>query len=278
MPYKHEGGLRTGGVRKKSAPEKPLISVITVVRDGEMCIEKTILSVLNQDYDNIEFIIIDGGSKDRTLDIIRMHEGFLDYWISGPDRGIYDAMNKGASLASGDWIIFLNADDVFYGKNLSLVADRLKDRNTVYYGNSLWPDSGRVYDGEFSGYKLMFKNICHQSIFYPGTVFTRYAFDVRYPVLADYHLNIRCYADKDLKFEYLPLIVSTFNDRQGASKSHRDDFPNDIRTVIKEHYPRRQYYAYLARRSAVELADMLGLRDTLARVLSLLGLKKYFMY
>ena len=88
--------------------DNSLISVITVSYNAVSTIEQTILSVINQTYSNIEYIIIDGGSTDGTIDIIRRYEDKIAYWVSEPDRGIYDAMNKGASKANGEYIAFLN--------------------------------------------------------------------------------------------------------------------------------------------------------------------------
>lgn len=100
---------------------EPLVTVITVSYNCKEMIEKTILSVLSQTYPKIEYIIIDGGSTDGTLDIIRKYESRIDKWISEADNGIYDAMNKGISIASGKWLNFMNAGDVFY--NNTVVAD-----------------------------------------------------------------------------------------------------------------------------------------------------------
>ena len=98
----------TGQVRS------PRISIITVVYNGASTLEQTILSVLKQTYSRIEYIIIDGGSKDGTVDIIKKYQDRIAYWVSEPDEGIYDAMNKGIRHASGDWIYFLGADDILY--------------------------------------------------------------------------------------------------------------------------------------------------------------------
>lgn len=92
---------------------KPLISVITVVRNDVSHIEQTMLSVLNQTYPNVEYIVIDGGSTDGTVDIIMKYADKLAFWVSEPDGGIYPAMNKGASHASGDWVCFINSGDEF---------------------------------------------------------------------------------------------------------------------------------------------------------------------
>lgn len=107
------GGLRRHGLSKQHQVDKPLVSVITVVFNGVATLECTILSVQQQTYDNIEHIIIDGGSTDGTMDILLKYDGFLDYWVSEKDAGIYDAMNKGIALASGTYVGLLNSDDFF---------------------------------------------------------------------------------------------------------------------------------------------------------------------
>jgi glycosyltransferase involved in cell wall biosynthesis len=120
-----EGGLRFKGICKRSLPGKPLISVITVSLNSASTIEETIRSVLNQTYDNIEYIIIDGGSTDGTVEVIKKYESAIAYWISEKDQGIYDAMNKGISLCSGKYVGMLNADDMFSGDNVMRdIADR----------------------------------------------------------------------------------------------------------------------------------------------------------
>ena len=96
----------------------PLITVITVVLNAGKQLEKTIESVLYQKYPNIEYIIIDGGSKDETLDIIKKYEDYIDYWVSEKDNGIYDAMNKGIKVAMGQGLLFLNSGDYFEGNVL----------------------------------------------------------------------------------------------------------------------------------------------------------------
>ena len=93
--------------------KKPLISIITVIYNDGKKLEETILSILSQTYDNLEFIIIDGSSTDETIDIIKKYEDKIDYWISEKDSGIFDAMNKGILAAKGDYINFMNAGDFF---------------------------------------------------------------------------------------------------------------------------------------------------------------------
>lgn len=110
---KLEGGLRTKQIYKQSLPGKPLITVVTVVFNGAGTISETIKSVLSQSYDNVEYIVVDGGSDDGTVEIVKKYQHAIDYWVSAKDGGIYDAMNKGIALARGDYVGMLNADDFF---------------------------------------------------------------------------------------------------------------------------------------------------------------------
>jgi len=115
---------------------KPLISIVTVVFNGAETLEETIQSVINQTYDNIEYIIIDGGSTDGTIDIIKKYEDRINYWISESDSGIYDAMNKGIQCAQGEYLFFLNSDDVFIQSNMKVLFEKIMlSRYDIIHGN-----------------------------------------------------------------------------------------------------------------------------------------------
>lgn len=120
---KSEGGLRLQGVSKTSETGKPLITVITVVFNGAATMEKAIQGVLGQTYDNVEYIIVDGGSSDGTLDILKKHERAIDYWVSEPDGGIYDAINKAIGLSSGDYYVVVGSDDELFPDGLQQVVE-----------------------------------------------------------------------------------------------------------------------------------------------------------
>ncbi len=107
------GGKRTKGIYPVAHANGPLITVITAVFNARKTLEATIQSVLGQTYGSIEYIVIDGGSTDGTLEIIRKYEHDIGYWLSEPDKGVYDAMNKGILASTGSWLNFLNANDVF---------------------------------------------------------------------------------------------------------------------------------------------------------------------
>ncbi len=137
---KGEGGLRTQGYFKQTYEDKPLISIITVVYNGEKYLEETILSVLNQSYDNVEYIIIDGGSTDGTVDIIKKYEDSIDYWVSESDGGISDAFNKGLKYCTGDLVGIINADDYYekdaFSKIVDVYKSNTKTGEAVYYGKT----------------------------------------------------------------------------------------------------------------------------------------------
>lgn len=125
--YKLEGGLKVKGLfAKKSEEEKPLVTIVTPVYNGEKYLEETIQSVITQTYDNIEYIIIDGKSTDRTIDIIRKYENKIAYWLSEPDKGMYDAIKKGFKVATGEIFAWLNADDKYYQSGVEVVVKAFK--------------------------------------------------------------------------------------------------------------------------------------------------------
>ncbi len=216
IPFHHFGGLRMRGGGKKILFDKPLITVVTVVYNHVKHLEEAIKSVINQAYQNVEYIIIDGGSTDGTLDVIKKYEHVIDYWISEPDGGIYNAMNKGLNIASGDWLIFLGADDVLADCLVS-VSRRMKRQDVVYYGNAELASSGKLYAGSFNRYKLMQQNICHQAIFYPRSIYLYKRYEEEYRWLADYKYNMDLWGD-GVRFCYIPEKIARFNDL-GASSS-----------------------------------------------------------
>ncbi len=114
-------------------PGKPLISVVTVVFNRKKYLEETVSSVANQTYGNVEYIIIDGGSTDGSLEIIKKYEERIDYWQSEPDRNYYDAMNKGVQQARGDWIHILNSDDYYLNNNVLEKASKCLDESGKYF-------------------------------------------------------------------------------------------------------------------------------------------------
>ena len=126
-----EGGLRLSNNLKQKEENKPLISIITVVKNNEKYLEQTIKSVLSQEYKNFEYIIIDGGSTDNTISIIKKFSNEIDYWLSENDHGIYDAFNKGMQLAKGDFIGMVNSDDTLERNALSILVKYIQKNPNI---------------------------------------------------------------------------------------------------------------------------------------------------
>ncbi len=250
------GGLRTRGLGKVSTSELPLVSVIIPVRNGAATIGSAILSVIGQRYDNVELIIIDGASDDATLDVVREFEPCIDYWLSDPDRGVYDAMNKGVSLAQGDWVYFLGSDDMLLDC-LHLVAERVRDVNRIYHGDVYSYRRNKLIGGAVSARKLVRKNIPHQATFYPRGLFDEIRYSLNYPLAGDYFLNLNCFASGRYAFFYIPLLIAVYNDTGGLSSNYDDAaFAADEMLLRKQVFSSLVYYEYQFRRK-LKLVTML---------------------
>jgi glycosyltransferase involved in cell wall biosynthesis len=211
------GGLRTKGTTKQSQENQPLITVVTVVRNGEKTLEETILSVINQTYKNVEYIIVDGASTDGTLDIIKKYENRIDYWISEPDKGIYDAMNKGIDLAIGDYIALLNSDDWYELNACEIIAEKINEINAdIYFGMVRVIDKQSNECINISGYNIYLINqnmIAHQTCFISKEIYLKYKYDIKYKSASDYDFMIRVYKS-NASFYFIEKIIT--NARTGG--------------------------------------------------------------
>ncbi|NLU34695.1 MAG: glycosyltransferase [Wolinella succinogenes] len=212
--HRLEGGRRKKKHLKKPDKSTPLVSVITVVFNGEKDLEETIQSVVGQTYDNLEYIIIDGGSSDGTLDIIKKYEDSIDYWVSEKDRGIYDAMNKGVGLSAGKWVNFMNSGDYFYTPNavLNIFSKIAPEGVDVVYGDHeirysslkskvVWAskDLSLIWKG------MIFS---HQSTFVDRGILKKYRFNIFNKIAADYELFYNLSLNKS-RFYHVPIIVAS---------------------------------------------------------------------
>ena len=201
----------------------PKISIIVAVFNGVKTIEKTISSVLGQTYNNFELVIIDGGSTDGTIRILeQIHNPALS-WRSEPDKGIYDALNKGIERATGEWLYFLGADDELYNKKVlkSLFGSQGFENADFFYGNVKIVAHKGLYDGEFDYKKLLIKNISHQAIFYNKNIFQKVGkYNLKYKSHADWDFNLRCFENKEIRLKYTDKIIASF--AEGGASSNYD--------------------------------------------------------
>ena len=200
----------------------PLISIVVATYNCGSAIRELLNSYTSQTYSNKELIIIDGGSTDDTVSVIKAYDKVVTYMISEPDHGVYDAINKGMSHAKGDFLIVMGSDDHFISSSvLSDVANNISDMNTVYYGDVYRNARNDLYRGKFNKWLLACENICHQAIFYPRSVYSMNKYDLAFPVFADYVYNIRLW--NKVEFRYIPVCVSYYN-CSGMSGGGTSDF------------------------------------------------------
>jgi glycosyltransferase involved in cell wall biosynthesis len=203
--HPQENGLRATKSRHKHLPDQPLVSIVTVVFNGAKVLEGTMQSVLRQTYDNIEYIVIDGGSTDDTRNIIQKYENAIDQWVSEPDRGIYDAMNKGISLASGEWINFMNAGDTFYQTNtIESIFKRYDPAADVLFGAQevVYPDRFTVVKKARPLCDAWKGNICwHQSMFIKTAIMKNRPFDLSYKICADFDLLLYVFRNNHIFYD-----------------------------------------------------------------------------
>jgi len=193
--------------------KSPLISIITIALNAEIYLEQTIQSVLNQTCKNIEYIIVDGGSTDGTLGVIEKYKNAIDHIISEKDEGIADAMNKGVSLASGDYIIFLHADDYFHHdtcleesiKFLEVTTDILACR--IQFGK----DQKIITPTGFN-FWTNFKGMPHQGILCRRSLIeSLHGFDTQFKICMDYDLLLRAYQN-GARLKKAPVVLSVMRD------------------------------------------------------------------
>lgn len=228
----------------------PLISIITVCYNSISSIEKTILSVIKQNYNNIEYVVVDGGSSDGTLDIIQKYKDNITYFISEPDNGIYDAMNKGIKVSSGDYVIFMNSGDQFNNSNvLSSVSGILNCLTyDIVYGDVVYHYTfgERVVPAKAVSYIKRGMPCSHQSVFVKSSIYKKRSFNLVYKLAADYEFLHWSYCSGK-SFYKMPISVSLVDTTDGATCSNFQK--SSIETMKIQHLYGRNllacYYGYI---------------------------------
>lgn len=246
--HKTENGFRLSGDLKKSFTVSPLVSIITAVYNGEKYLEESIKSVINQEYGNVEYIIIDGGSTDGTLEIIKKYEQCIDYWVSEPDKGIGDAWNKGLALARGEIIGLLNADDFYDPSSVSIAVNGINvSKPLITYGITRFLDelnyvvalNNKVFRPTklFVGFGFM-----HTSCFVTRKAYEEVGgFDPTVPIAVDTDWLVRAHR-KGIEFKQLN---NTINMRVGgiSDRQKMPAFRQYMAILLKHGFPKSKVYA-----------------------------------
>lgn len=239
----------------------PRISIITVVYNDLPNIEKTILSVINQTYSNIEYIIIDGGSNDGTTDVIKKYEKHLYYWCTEADKGIYNAMNKGVKKATGDWIAFINSGDYYYNNevfDLIFSSDSIKEADVIY-GNMILKYLFALFLSqplELSLFNQLFP-FSHPASLVKSSIIKKYQFNEEYKLAADYDFFYKLYCKK-YKFIYLPIIISVFEAENGASSSNNLRTFREVSIINKQIEKKKWIVSYMLLYSKAKVRNVIS--------------------
>jgi glycosyltransferase involved in cell wall biosynthesis len=230
----------------------PTITVITVCFNAEKYLNQTIQSVINQKNVEVEYIVVDGGSTDNTIDIIKRYEPSITQWVSEPDKGIADAMNKGIKLASGDYILFLHADDYFDSDGLLEMALSYlgKAKDIVVFDTIFMTKLGgfRRHSGEF-GKRILFKGICHQGVLCKRELLLKLGgFDKSYKICMDYNFFMKAYLNKASSL-YVDDVLTVMRDTGISSrqdwKSLKQRFMEEKRVHFESKPSKAMFAVYI---------------------------------
>lgn len=195
----------------------PKISIITATYNSVKTLEQTILSVVGQTYSSIEYIIIDGGSTDGTVDLLKKYNDKIAYWISEPDEGIYDAFNKGVAHATGDYVQFLGSDDCLCNEFvIEKIANEIEISVDILCAGVWVVDEINRLQFWATGLKAIeegydYTMIPHQGMFTRRNLLLKHPFDVSYRIVADYLFFLTCYYDEKVHFKYIETPVAFFS-------------------------------------------------------------------
>lgn len=210
-----------------------MFSVIIPSYNSSRVISHAVESILKQSYSDFEILLMDGASKDDTVALV---QGFSDKRIrvfSEPDKGIYDAMNKGIAKARGEWLYFMGSDDwLVDDRVLENVSSHISEDLDVVYGDVDAENLEPAYSGEWSLSNLVY-NRCHQCVFYRRRVFDLLgSYDLKYKVLADFDMNLKWFFSRRLKHQYIPVRIAHYSDGGFSSTNSDDDFGRDYPKLV----------------------------------------------
>ena len=218
-------------------------TIITINYNNGKELRRTIESVINQTLTDFEYVVIDGGSTDDSVSIIKEYADRIDCWISERDKGVYNAMNKGLSHAHGEYVNFMNSGDSFYSPTVLEEIDSEIGEADILFGNVCNSLSGRRYggikaDSEVTFLTLKKEIICHQGTFYRSTIFERHPYDESLKLIADWKVNVQAIVFDNCKVKVVDTIVANY-DLTGMSSTQSQLHAEERKRVMAELFPER---------------------------------------
>lgn len=218
---------------------KLLLSIITINYNNDKGLESTIQSVISQTYQDFEYLIIDGGSIDESVANIERQSYKIDYWVSEPDKGIYNAMNKGIAKANGKYLLFLNSGDIINGSNaLKTFIEHQNFDGDIIYGDYKFDVGGKVYPDNLTPLFFIRTSLPHQSTFFKREVFDIMGlYDERYKIVADRAFYIKCFLSNQFIFKHINYPLTLF-DLSGVSNDplHKEKQFLENENMFQEYY------------------------------------------
>jgi glycosyltransferase involved in cell wall biosynthesis len=223
----------------------PKLSIITINRNNSKGLEETIRGVISQTFTDFEYIIIDGASTDSSVDVIKKYESKISYWISEPDKGIFNAMNKGVARASGEYIQFSNSGDWFVNQEVLTNVFKNDSTEDILFGNIVKMIDGvgtldkGIATSNVTFYHLFLGTINHPATFARRELFNKYGlFNEKYKYVNDWEWFLRVVGLADTSVRYLDLDISYF-DMTGNSNNSYEYYETERIPILKELVPKR---------------------------------------
>lgn len=193
------------------------LSIITINRNNANGLDKTIQSVINQSYEDFEYIVIDGNSTDHSIDIIKKYNSNINYWVSETDKGIYNAMNKGIAKANGNYVLFLNSGDYLVNSDvLKSVFEKQQTADIIYGNMQIDWGNGKITSGKMPD-KITFKQMYIDTLWHPvsfikKTLFDKYGlYNETYKVVADYDFFFKVIIINNVTTYHINVDIAMYN-------------------------------------------------------------------
>ena len=213
------------------------LSVITINYNNSDGLRKTIESVINQTYKDFEYILVDGGSTDGSVDVIKEYADKIDYWVSEPDKGIYNAMNKGIDVAKGEYCIFMNSGDTFCNTETVKTVFEIGADKDIICGNTMMPNR-QVPPMEITFNTMYSGTICHQCAFIRTNLMRKYKYDESLKIVADRKFFLQALIYDNCSYSAIDVDVVNY-DINGLSSNNRAFSDYEYAQVLEELIPER---------------------------------------